>query len=126
MAGEEFVEPWYVLWKPTIGEVMLSDSYHADGGGIRGYWTLLLLERLMEAIAEEERNQAEQKGESVDTTGHSFAPLPYPEGVTQGSLNDIEHKLQREGKTDYRAYRDSRKYLPCHYFDLICGSDTGA
>jgi hypothetical protein len=21
--------------------------------------------------------------------------------------------------------RDARKFLPCHYFDLICGSSTG-
>jgi hypothetical protein len=34
-----------------------------DGGGIRGYWTLLVLEMLMELVAEEEeKNYGRRKG----------------------------------------------------------------
>jgi hypothetical protein len=36
-----------------------------DGGGIRGYWTLLVLEMLMELVAEEE-----EKHEVASTIGH--------------------------------------------------------
>jgi hypothetical protein len=45
-----------------------------DGGGIRGYWTLLVLEMLMELVTEEE-----EKHEVASTMGHhSFAPEDFP------------------------------------------------
>lgn len=91
-----------------------------DGGGIRGYWTLLALQRLVVYIG------AEEEKEGID---HSFHPQRWPENVYQAPLTteeegpinaayDPEEKLRRLPRT--------RRYLPCHYFDHICGSSTGA
>lgn len=83
-----------------------------DGGGIRGYWTLLVLERLMEAIGEQERLQ---EGQGPQAELDSFRPCPYPDNVTQCDIASIDDNRRR----------DAYKFLPCHYFDLICGSSTG-
>lgn len=83
-----------------------------DGGGIRGYWTLLVLEKLMEYIGEKERLE-----EGQDSSGdlHSFLPNPEPANVTQSVIDP---------NTSVR-YTAAVKFLPCHYFDVICGSSTG-
>jgi hypothetical protein len=79
-----------------------------DGGGIRGYWTLLLLKHLMLAIGVAERAQADYQQARFD----SFYPSDFPKNVSQGPRN---------GRTDVAA----QNFLPCHYFDIICGSSTG-
>ncbi|KAK7180469.1 phosphorylase superfamily protein [Paraphaeosphaeria sporulosa] len=84
-----------------------------DGGGIRGYWTLLVLEKLMEYIGERERLEEEQ-GSTADL--HSFLPNPEPANVTQCNIDP---------NTSVR-YTAAVKFLPCHYFDFICGSSTGS
>ncbi|KAF2471780.1 FabD/lysophospholipase-like protein [Lindgomyces ingoldianus] len=95
-----------------------------DGGGIRGYWTLLVLKRLMDCIAHEEQQQTE--GDSDEY--HSFHPCPFPEHVTGPLSSKESDALNRPGAEHRRrthALRTSRKFLPCHYFDYICGSSTG-
>ena len=77
----------------------------ADGGGIRGYWSLLALKWLMEWIAELEE-EAETK------LLHSFEPAPWPETILRPAPHTDENR--------------ARRYFPCHYFDYICGSSTGA
>ncbi|KAF2731010.1 FabD/lysophospholipase-like protein [Polyplosphaeria fusca] len=47
-----------------------------DGGGIRGYWTLMLLQKLMEAIAEEETHE-------TNGSNSSFSPVEFPNDVAQ-------------------------------------------
>ncbi|KAH3907616.1 hypothetical protein HBI56_179990 [Parastagonospora nodorum] len=96
-----------------------------DGGGIRGYWTLLVLQQLMICIAREESRQMNGSEEH-----HSFYPSQFPSNVTRGDYND-EEKEKRRLAPGHRAFtwacvRDARKFLPCHYFDYICGSSTGA
>jgi hypothetical protein len=95
----------------------------ADGGGIRGYWSLLALQKLMEYIAEEEL------GNILGQHEHSFSPQLYPDNVSQGPFtekekNDLSAVADHEAK--YRALSNARRFLPCHYFDYICGSSTGA
>ncbi|MCJ1357653.1 MAG: hypothetical protein MMC33_007649 [Icmadophila ericetorum] len=75
-----------------------------DGGGVRGYWSLLVLEKLMGYIGREE---AAQENAQL----HSFAPESHPDVVSQVSLTE-EAKLHQ-------------RYLPCHYFDYIGGTSTG-
>ncbi|KAL6171038.1 hypothetical protein ACJQWK_03983 [Exserohilum turcicum] len=83
-----------------------------DGGGIRGYWTLLVLGRLMEAIAREDARQA---GRLHPGRSDSFWPDEFPPNVAQ-----------REGRpVPYQQLSATQKYLPCHYFDFMCGSSTG-
>jgi hypothetical protein len=73
----------------------------ADGGGIRGYWQLLVLQRLMEEIAK------------TETTSEAKA-------------NSSLHPLKPEIPTTQQDSSDSTDaFLPCHYFDFIGGSSTG-
>lgn len=67
-----------------------------DGGGIRGYSSLLILERLMESCAYEElqENRKLRDRRELDLQPTSSAPDPL----------------------------ESRLPLPCHYFDYIVGT----
>lgn len=104
-----------------------------DGGGIRGYWSLLMLEELMNKIEVEERKYR-QNGDSEedDFDGlHSFFPEPWPKNVSHRPYEpDEEDELRRASSNDTtaecRALKPSRRFLPCHYFDYIFGSSTGA
>ncbi|KAF1851254.1 uncharacterized protein K460DRAFT_373302 [Cucurbitaria berberidis CBS 394.84] len=84
-----------------------------DGGGIRGYWSLLVLERLMQAIGDEERKQGGGQ-ERFD----SFHPEPLPDYVTQRVLERSNQRREND--------LDAQSFLPCHSFDVICGSSTGS
>ncbi|KAL9118960.1 MAG: hypothetical protein Q9187_004487, partial [Circinaria calcarea] len=93
-----------------------------DGGGIRGYWSLLALQKLMGYIAEKEENED-------DGTLHSFSPEGWPDNVSQVPRTQEEKRQIAAANTPEdkcRAYSNTRRYLPCHYFDHICGSSTGA
>ncbi|KAL9106451.1 MAG: hypothetical protein Q9227_008539 [Pyrenula ochraceoflavens] len=78
-----------LAWLLSIEERWLTSFNRSDGGGIRGYWSLLVLEKLMEHIAKIEQNEF-HIGDSIPFKGHvhSFAPQPYPENVSQGITND--------------------------------------
>lgn len=59
---------------------------------------------------------------------HSFQPEVYPENVSQ-TLSEREMQALSSARNDQqklRALDDTRRYLPCHYFDFIGGSSTGA
>jgi hypothetical protein len=80
----------------------------------------LALDKLMEFIAD-----IEQRHE-VD---HSFAPEVYPENASQGPFTEDENQDLRDAddaEAKCRALSETRRYIPCHYFDYICGSSTGA
>jgi hypothetical protein len=66
----------------------------------------------MEAIATEEERQRSSDQDRCD----SFWPEEFPENAMQ-----IGGRL-----VPYSQLRGSEKFLPCHYFDIICGSSTGA
>lgn len=77
----------------------------------------------MEFIAEEEEKEDE------DETFHSFSPQSWPRDVSPAPLTAEENTRvdEAEGEEDKaRALPKVRRYLPCHYFDNICGSSTGA
>ncbi|KAK3321368.1 acyl transferase/acyl hydrolase/lysophospholipase [Cercophora scortea] len=89
-----------------------------DGGGIRGIFSLLVLKRLMEYVRLEEEAVPQDPEEqrllrqlSPNLITSSFWPCDLP--------NHVSHI--REQHTP-RAYT---RYLPCHYFDFICGTSTG-
>ncbi|KAM7207476.1 Acyl transferase/acyl hydrolase/lysophospholipase [Naviculisporaceae sp. PSN 640] len=71
-----------------------------DGGGIRGYSSLIILRALMKEIADIERT-LEPKATS---SAHTDRIL----------VDQIPPEVYREGQ-----------YLPCHYFDYIAGTSVG-
>ena len=113
--------PWPRFFKLHPQHVLSLNTRLADGGGIRGYWSLLVLDKLMDCIAEQE--------EMYDDIYHSFLPQKWPGDVSQVSLSDVEQTRINDANNDVdktRALPRTRRYLPCHYFDSICGSSTGA
>lgn len=79
----------------------------------------------MEDIAEEEQRQAP----ATQKEFHSFWPQEFPDNVTQPPY-DAEEKAnldfaESDGCSRHTALGHARKFLPCHYFDMICGSSTG-
>ena len=70
----------------------------------------------MRAIGEEEYRQAEEAEEDVRDL-HSFLPQNLPRNVTQCSQGSRDRGNPR--------HVHAQRFLPCHYFDLICGSSTG-
>ena len=98
---------------------------YVDGGGIRGYWSLLALQKLMEYVAAEE-GRYDEDGEVL----HSFHPQKWPEHVSQIPLDAADERKAINNASDSdarcRVMHRARRFLPCHYFDYICGSSTGA
>ncbi|KAI0860405.1 acyl transferase/acyl hydrolase/lysophospholipase [Xylaria cubensis] len=72
-----------------------------DGGGIRGYWSLLVLGELMKLIKVEEESRHRP-------ARSSFHPYDEPRNVSR-----ISQALETP-------------FLPCHYFDYVGGTSTGA
>lgn len=71
----------------------------------------------MQAVGDEERAQATAAGVRDVSELHSFLPEKLPDHVTHCSLERRNQKHTKE--------LDAQRFLPCHYFDLICGSSTG-
>ena len=80
----------------------------------------------MEYVAAEEE-KAYMDGKEVL---HSFHPQSWPDDVSQipmkaaEELSEIKNASDSDGKM--HAMHRARRFLPCHYFDFICGSSTGA
>jgi len=81
---------------------MLTMGPEIDGGGVRGYFSLLVLQKLMEWVKICEDAAARAAGKECLS---SFSPCPVPANLSH---------LDRY-----------QPYLPCHYFDYICGTSTG-
>jgi hypothetical protein len=93
-----------------------TNKYHADGGGIRGFYSLFILRLLMEQIKLYEETFSDGKG-VVSPAPSSFHPLDEPLNVSHlPPPSPRQHDEQRQ---------TNGHYLPCHYFDYICGTSTG-
>ncbi|KAE8449128.1 hypothetical protein EG329_008512 [Mollisiaceae sp. DMI_Dod_QoI] len=97
-----------------------------DGGGIRGYGSLLIVKELMRRIGLEEKRLEE----NIDS---SFYPSLYkPRGVALEDNRPITassnaQKVEASPKVDAegRDLGESARFLPCHYFNYIGGTSTG-
>lgn len=139
-----------------------------DGGGIRGYSSLLVIQKLMDYIVAEELEQHKRDGSYENGNEElfqaerfsSYDPLPFPSdpSVIESSdsdddLKEIEYEdfiirrwLSKRRKAKFESIRERTsgsemngekgnhravartlrsKYLPCHYFDYMCGTSTG-
>ena len=83
-----------------------------DGGGIRGYSALLILQELMNVIKKLEKSHPDGAAES------SYHPLPWNPLYATDSRTGVQADPGSQ-------YVESAKWLPCHYFDYIAGTSTG-
>ena len=107
----------------------------ADGGGIRGYGSLLILQDLMNKIGDEEKRLDHGDGLAES----SFAPCLYkPTESTHAekSREGQERPLSRSSiasesseasvvPTATEGLPNSALFLPCHYFTYAAGTSTG-
>ncbi|MCJ1344795.1 hypothetical protein MMC31_002998 [Peltigera leucophlebia] len=98
-----------------------------DGGGIRGYSTLLIIRELMEAIAQIEQQY-------IIPATSSAAPLSLSveqeeaanhESTRMAGLSQIMPTTNSPSKKPSKTGDISSRFLPCHYFDYIGGTSTG-
>ncbi|KAL9044610.1 MAG: hypothetical protein Q9214_002264 [Letrouitia sp. 1 TL-2023] len=87
-----------------------------DGGGVRGYSSLLILQQLMKTIS-----SIEQENPNVRSSVHPLKPKDYE------YRRDIERRTTGESPPElaFEHASESSRYLPCHYFDYIAGTSTG-
>ncbi len=93
-----------------------------DGGGIRGYGSLLILRALMEKVGVEERR--------IDPTiKSSFSPCMYKPtkiGFSTPYSEDVESfEADIVTETNASGLSYDSLFLPCHYFDYGAGTSTG-
>ena len=124
MAGDEWTRQAIISFgkHSTHNNVVKRADFVTDGGGIRGYGSLLMLQALMEKIAIEERR--------IDPAiESSFSPCIYkPTRVgfsTPFSKNANSFEASRVTETNPKGLSDDSLFLPCHYFDYGAGTSTG-
>ena len=106
----------------SVGDSKMMSRYAdlaTDGGGIRGYGSLLILSALMDKVGIEERR--------IDPAiKSSFSPCMYKPRFstryTEG-IESFEARLVTE--TDPSGLSYDSLFLPCHYFDYGAGTSTG-
>lgn len=101
-----------------------------DGGGIRGYGSLLILQDLMNKVGDLEKRLDE-------ATESSFSPCDYKPTMVKsanvggGSANSLPSDPSEPSDADAvgptRSHRlpNSALFLPCHYFTCAAGTSTG-
>ncbi|KAL8756030.1 MAG: hypothetical protein Q9184_004630 [Pyrenodesmia sp. 2 TL-2023] len=99
-----------------------------DGGGIRGYASLLILKELMNKVGDEEKRLNHLEGKDVKALS-SFAPWPFkaisPDWAPEPSKKSTkpDHTSGEDYNTE--SFPNSSLFLPCHYFDYAVGTSTG-
>ena len=79
---------------------------------MRGLWSLLVLQELMEIVGRKEEGHEHP----LENQYSSFSPLADPR---------YPKEQVQDGEDGTLLVPESQRYLPCHYFDLIAGSSTG-
>lgn len=93
-----------------------------DGGGVRGYSSLLILRELMREVA-----ALEQKDPPARCSVSPLCMRNRPSttiGPTRSSTVRLRPTESPQSEEEGPA-RASSHYLPCHYFDYVAGTSTG-
>lgn len=118
-----YEDPWDKQCVLSLGEFCpIINSFRADickdGGGIRGYSSLIILRALMVKIeAIETKDLSEEEKESHSSYDpHQYVPC----------VQNIEATSTDAGATEGQAACGrSCRYIPAHYFDYVGGTSTG-
>lgn len=105
-----------------------------DGGGIRGYGTLLIVRELMNKIGDVEKGPTLEDGPAHS----SFFPCPFrpvrAEPEQGPSLSSLSHHSMRSPgsytgsvivASPHGNLPNSSLFYPCHYFTYAAGTSTG-
>ena len=94
-------------------------SWPTDGGGIRGYSALLIVQDLMRKIQEIEESQPQGNNEWEGPASSSYYPVDPLQVMSTDSNSDSN--VSEDGS----KATESTHFLPCHYFDYMAGTSTG-
>ena len=81
----------------------------------------MVLQKLMEHIARIEEARFPDHETHSHSMCSSFEPFRYPEKLACEPSHDF-----RKTKTCCTGISAAQRFLPCHYFDFVTGSSTGA
>jgi len=87
-----------------------------DGGGVRGYSSLLILRAVMIEIEDTEKQHDPRAFSSV------YPLTPRPRRLVQVDTSQRPNGSPQIPASDQTT---TSNYLPCHYFDYIAGTSTG-
>ena len=104
----------------------------ADGGGVRGLGSLLILRDLMNNIGDLEKSLGGPEAES-SFAPRVYRPMPNQTSHTDADINtlpspsDNDVPIEPEDiiPTPTHEVPNSSLFLPCHYFDYAAGTSTG-
>ena len=89
-----------------------------DGGGVRGYSSLLILRELMIRVAD-----LEKKEPRADCSVSPLKPRAIRQATTAlPNMTAETNHLQTASTPESQV---CSLFLPCHYFDFIAGTSTG-
>jgi hypothetical protein len=100
-----------------------------DGGGIKGYGSLLILRALMNKIGAEERRLDRNTESSFypcmyKPSSKNFGPQPRRNGDSSADT-PVARESTAPVATPTTGLPDSSLFLPCHYFQCAGGTSTG-
>ena len=111
-SGQSYPDHDELSAEPSIYTLDIEDPWAKksilclDGGGVRSFSSLLILQELMGAVEEHERQINPEARSSVDSPLVNHLPDERP-GGSAGNPRSVSG------------------YLPCHYFDYVSGTSTG-
>ena len=94
-------------------------DWDVDGGGIRGYSALLILQELMRVIGRIEEAYKPGPSKADGPAKSSYHPLSPSLRTATDSRPPSGHNEPDHPRTE------TSPWLPCHYFDYVAGTSTG-
>lgn len=110
--------------------VSLAEHRVLDGGGIRGYSSLLILRELMEYIYEEETRSLSEEEKARHSSYHPHEYIPCVRNNQDNDGDSHDWMLETDQGVTAAGTRNTGcgvrcRYVPAHYFDFVGGTSTG-